>query len=212
MEKEQRISNFLQEKYIPDAIILHGSRASGMNRAHSDWDIYLIFKEKPAVTFHREEIDHEDVEWHGVMLPSSDNEILETFGVHLQSSKVLWEKDSIGTKLLEKAKTFYARGVRVSKSDRAKYKQYLTHKVHGMADDLNTPYMFLRHQYAFFERASNWWFELRGMYRKPFYTAMPYIQEHDPEYYSLLMQICNAAVSNRDKILVAQSVVQKLFA
>jgi hypothetical protein len=84
------------------------------------------------------------------------NAILTTVGVELQFGKVLWEDESrAGTQLLERAAAFYAKGVQVSEAERVMYKQYLCHKVVAMEDDIVTPYMFLRHQYAFFLRASN---------------------------------------------------------
>jgi predicted nucleotidyltransferase len=202
----------LRSKYSPTAVILHGSRAVGMNRPHSDWDILLLFTEKPEIALNREEIAGEDVEWEAVKIPVAENAILGTVGVELQFGKVLWEDESrAGTRLLEQAAAFYAKGVQLTEGDRAKYKQYLCHKVAGMEDDIATPYMFLRHQYAFFLRASNWWFEVNGQYSKPFYMAMPIIRERDPEYHELLLTV-SAAGSNETKIAAARRLVARLFA
>lgn len=212
MNKEAEIAEYLRNKYSPVAVVLHGSRTVGKNRPHSDWDIFLLFIEKPEQVFNREEIAGEDVEWKALRAPVADDEILDTFGVQLQFAKVLWEDESgVGTGLLKQAASFYAKGIQLTDADKAKYKQYLTHKVNGMEDDIDTPYMFLRHQYAFFERASNWWFEMHGEYRKPFYIAMPIIQERDPEYYDLLLKISETG-SNQEKIVAARTLTSKLFA
>jgi hypothetical protein len=183
-----------------------------MNRPHSDWDILLLCAEKPEVTINREDIAGEDVEWKAVKLPVAEDAILSAVGVELQFGRVLWEDESqAGTRLLEHAAAFFAKGVQVSETDRTKYKQFLCHKVAGMEDDIATPYLFLRHQYVFFLRASNWWFELQGEYPKPFYMAMPIIRERDPEYHDLLLTV-SAAGSNETKIAAARRLVSKLFA
>lgn len=211
MSTADAIACHLREKYGPIAVILHGSRAVGMNRPHSDWDILVLFTEKPAMALNREEIAGEDVEWEAVKVPVAENTILDTVGVELQFGKLLWEDESrAGTRLLEQAAAFYAKGVQVTDADRAKYKQYLCHKVASMEDDIATPYMFLRHQYAFFLRASNWWFELNGQYPKPFYMAMPIIRERDPEYHELLLTF-SAEGSNESKIAAARCLVSRLF-
>jgi predicted nucleotidyltransferase len=59
----------LRDKYGATAVILHGSRAIGMDRPHSDWDMFLLFNEMPAMAFNREEIEGEDVEWKAVKVP-----------------------------------------------------------------------------------------------------------------------------------------------
>ena len=212
MSTADAIAFQLRNKYSPTAVILHGSRAVGMDRPHSDWDVLLLFTEKPALALNREEIAGEDVEWGAVKIPVAESAILGTVGVELQFGKVLWEDESrAGTLLLEQAAAFYAKGVHVTEADRAKYKQYLCHKVAGMEDDIDTPYMFLRHQYSFFLRASNWWFEVNGQYPKPFYMAMPIIRERDPEYHGLLLTVSSAA-SNEAKIAAARRLVSRLFA
>jgi hypothetical protein len=193
-------------------VILHGSRAVGMHRPHSDWDLLLLFTEKPEVTINRETIAGEDVEWKAVRIPVAENAILGTVGVELQFGRVLWEDESqAGTQLLEQASAFFAMGIQISEADRAKYKQFLCHKLAGMEDDIATPYLFLRHQYVFFLRASNWWFELKGQYPKPFYMAMPIIRERDPEYHALLLTV-SAAGPNETKIAAAHRLVSRLFA
>jgi len=206
------IVSLLRERYGPVGILLHGSRAVGMERMHSDWDVSLLFTEMPVLTLNREELAGEDVEWTAVRVPVAADAIQEAVGLELQHAKVLWEDEShAGTKLLEQAATFYGKGVRLSEADRAKYKQYLSHKVAGMQDDIETSYMFLRHQYAFFLRASNWWFEVRGMYPKPFYLAMPFIRDHDPEYHGLLLTVSSKG-SNEAKVSAARQLVSRLFA
>lgn len=211
MDKETEIANYLRDTYKPDAIILHGSRAVDMGRPHSDWDFFLLFTGTPVKSFQREEIAGEDVEWKGIRVPISENELLDTFGVQLQFGKVLWEEGDSGSRLLQAASDFYAKGVVVSDDERRRFKQFMLHKIHGMEDDIETSYMFLRHVSVLFDRSVNWWMELHGQYRKPFYIAVPQIQKEDSEYYQLLMTLCGDG-PNAEKIHAAKSIVSHLFA
>jgi len=212
MDKEAAITAALREKYSPVAVILHGSRAVGKQRPRSDWDIVLLVGAKPAPAIGREEIAGEDVEWQAFMAPLPEDAFLGVFGVQLQFSKLLWEDASgAGTALLRQAHSVYAKGVALTDATKLGYKQYLVHKINGMEDDIDTPYLFLRHQHTFLERASNWWFEMRGEFRKPLYIAMPTIEARDPQYHDLLMQI-SAAGPHQAKIDAARHVVSRLFA
>ena len=107
MEKQNQIVEYLRENYKPDAIVLHGSRATGMQRPHSDWDIILLFNAQPERSSKREEIAGEDVEWKTILLPVTGDNILDVCGVQFQFTKLLWEKDGVGTELLAQANTFF---------------------------------------------------------------------------------------------------------
>jgi hypothetical protein len=211
MNQERYITEYLHKIYQPQAIILHGSRAIHKERPHSDWDIFLLFNEKPKLTSNREMIANEDVEWVALTIPISDSEILDTCGVQLQYARVLFEENLSGTALLEQASAFYAKGFTPTLDERRRFKQFLTHKLDGMEDDIQTPFLFLRHQYAFFERATNWWFELRGEYRKPFYIALPLIKESDSEYHRLLLTVCEREVPETEKIAAGRKLVSTYF-
>lgn len=210
MSTADAIVEQLRREYRPVAVVLHGSRAIGMSRPRSDWDILLLFTEKPQLAMNREEIAGEDVEWTAIRVPLADTEILKIVGTELQFGKVLWQESDSGSRLLDQSAKLYAKGVRLSDAEKARYKQFLRHKVASMEDDAATPYMFLRHQYTFFLRASNWWFEINGEYPKPFYIAMPSIYDRDRDYHDLLLTLCEAG-SNESKIAAAHRIVTKLF-
>lgn len=212
MDKDAAIVDHLRLRYNPVAVVLHGSRAVGRQRPHSDWDIFLLVTEPRELAVDREDIAGEDVEWQACVVPVADHAILDTFGVQLQFAKLLWEDASgAGSALLRQAARFYAQGVRLTEAKKRRYQQYLNHKANGMADDMGTPCLFLRHQYALLERASNWWFEMRGQYRKPFYLAMPIIQQQDPAYHELLLAL-SAGGPTRATIAAARSLIARLFA
>lgn len=210
--KAKRISQALRDKYESIAILLHGSRAVGKERKHSDWDIIMLFEEEISRRSYREKIVGEDVEWTAFMFPIQKIDFLETFGVYLQFAKVLWERDQGGTDLLELASEVYSKGPNLSEDDIRREKQFLEHKLLGMQDDMNTPYMFLRHLGVFFNRASNLWFEiLHNKFPKPFYLAIPEIKQQDPEYARHLIVLASNQASNQEKIKFGEHIMTMLF-
>lgn len=212
MNKEQKMIEYLRSTYQPVAILLHGSRVSGKHRPHSDWDIIMLFDKDIPRKGYREEVDDEDVEWKAFQLPVPDEKILETFDVYLQFAKILWEKGSVGTSLLQKALTEYNKGPNLSGEIIKRERQFFEHKILGMKDDENTSYMFLPPLSVLFNRASNMWFEiLHNQFAKPFYIAIPIIQERDPEYYQHLMVLCSNDSSNDRKITSAEWIARRLF-
>jgi predicted nucleotidyltransferase len=212
MSTEERIVAYLKNTYSPVAIVLHGSRATGNERLHSDWDVYMLFDTDIPRKGFREQIEGEDVEWKAFEMPIEPNSILDVFDVHLQGAKVLWEQGSHGTDLLERSRLLYAQGPKLSAEDIKREKLFFNHKIAGMEDDKGTPYLFLRHLSVLFARASNLWFEiLHNEFSKPLYTALPFIKEKDPEYYKHLMTLCSSEQSNDEKIDAAHRISDRLF-
>jgi predicted nucleotidyltransferase len=212
MDKTQKIVDYLVTIYSPVAILLHGSRAVEKNRPHSDWDIIMLFDKEVIQKRYREEVDGEDVEWKSFLIPTEKTDIIDTFDVYLQFAKVLWEKDNAGSELLKKALAEYSRGPKLSDSQIKREQQFFEHKVSGMKDDKDTPYMFLRHLSVLFNRSSNLWFEiLHNEYSKPFYISIPIIKEKDYEYYTHLMTLCSNSSPNDEKIISAEWIANKLF-
>jgi predicted nucleotidyltransferase len=211
-QKKKEIADHLRVKYHPKAILLHGSRSSGNERPHSDWDIFMFFDEMPEQKRDRTMIAGEDVEWKGFQLPVPDDQIIKTFDVYLQSAKVLWEDGNAGSELLERAKIEYEKGPQLNEKDLTEIKQFIEHKIGGMIDDIESPYMFFRHLSMVSSRITNLWFEaLHNEFSKPFYLAMPTIKERDPECYELLVKLYDHQVSNEEKIEAAKQLKQKLF-
>lgn len=207
--KEQKIVEYLKNKYHPVGIILHGSRAVGKERAHSDWDIILLFREAPSRMKYREEVEGEDVEWKGYVLPIKNEEIILRCGAYLQFAQVLWEEDGEGTDLTHRASVEYAKGPRLSNEEKEGELLFLRHKFLGMQDNEEVSYMFLRHLSVFFNRASNLWFEiLHNEFSKPFYLAIPEIKERDPEYCRHL-KILSSNIANSEKIIAAERILEK---
>lgn len=211
IEKVEKIVEVLKAKYHPVAILLHGSRAVGKERPHSDWDILMLFDGNVPRRGYREIIDGEDIEWKAFKIPAATDSIIGIFDMNLQFARMLWEENTAGSVLLEKASVAYSRGPQLSPDDIRREKQFLDHKLFGMIDDINTPYMFLRHLGVFFNRVSNLWFEiLHNEFPKPFYIAIPEIRERDAEY-SQHLEVLYSSTTSREKVDAGRWIVQKLF-
>lgn len=209
MQKEQMITQYLKNTYNPVAILLHGSRAAGMERTHSDWDVIMLFAGDVPRPGYREQVEEEDVEWKAYTLPITDDGIIKTVGTYLQFAKVLWEEEGVGSELLSRAQKEYAKGPQI---DMAREQLFFAHKIAGMEDDKSSPYMFMRHLARFFAAATDAWFlMLHHEYSKPFYIAMPRVEKEDPEYYSHLMTLCDDTATREAKIESARWLRQRLF-
>ncbi len=208
---EQEIIKYFRDKYNPEAILLHGSRAVGKERPHSDWDIIMMFDNEIPRKGFRENIGSEDVEWKAYLFPNMKESVIEVFGTYLQFAKVLWEKNMRANDLLRRAQVEYAEGPNLKVEEIEREKLFMQHKLLGMKDDVNTPDMFLRHLSVFFNRSSNLWFEvLHNQFPKPFYLAIPEIEEQDPDYFNQL-DILSSNADNGLKIKAAEDILKKLF-
>ena len=208
---EQEIVKYLRDKYDPEAILLHGSRAVGKERAHSDWDIIMLFENEITRKGFRENIGSENVEWKAYLFPNIKESVVEVFDTYLQFAKVLWDKNGNADELLRRAQLEYAAGPSLNREEIEREKLYMHHKLLGMKDDVGNPYMFLRHLSVFLNRASNLWFEvLHNEFSKPFYLAIPEIKEKDLEYFSQL-EILSSNNSNISKIKSSEIILSKLF-
>ena len=60
---QEGIVNHLKEIHKPDAIILHGSRARGKEREHSDWDFIFLYNNATDVKNGRELYRNQNIEF-----------------------------------------------------------------------------------------------------------------------------------------------------
>jgi len=209
---QETIIKKIRDLYNPTAILLHGSRAVGMEREHSDWDIILIVEKDGLGKNGRIEIEGQDVELKFHVLPDGDFSVLNIFDIYLQFAKVLWEEGSVGTDLLEKAKAEYAKGPNLTDEELRKWKQFFEHKIAGMKDDVESLHMFFKHVNVLHNNAIRFWYEiLHNQFSKPYYMAIPEIQEKDPGFKKLLDVLISNEVSNTEKIEAGEGVLKSLF-
>lgn len=210
---QEKIVGFLRKKYNPVVVLLHGSRAVGKERPHSDWDIVMLFSGDIPRKGYREEIEGQDVEWKAFVVPEDKSSIYEIFDVYLQFAKVLWENGDVGAKLLERAKEEYAKGPKpYTEDEKRREKQYFHHKIRGLVDDQDTQYLFFRHLCVLRTQSTRLWFELlNNKFSQPLYLAMPLIEKEDPDFYKNLVSFTAFDTSQAEKIKNAEVMFVRIF-
>jgi predicted nucleotidyltransferase len=207
---QEDILTHLKQKYQPDAIILHGSRARGLARKHSDWDfIFLYEKENKNVVSGRELFKSQNIEFVSIVLPVED--ILEVLGTKLQAAIVLHEDNHQGTELLEEARKIYSAGLFWSEQKISGHKLWIQGRIDGMRDNVERPILFYKYYSDFYPRVFSYWYWIKQeSYSQPIYVALTDIKSEDPDYFNLIEQLISAA-SLVDKIEVTEKIRDYLF-
>jgi predicted nucleotidyltransferase len=210
LNMQDDILNHLKNTYQPDAVILHGSRARGKERSHSDWDIILLYSQQPDVKSGRELYKEQNIEYSVHVLPADD--IFEHFGAKLQGAKVLFEKGDIGTTLLKQANDYYSKGVHWSPEKIADHKLWMEGRINGMRDNVDNPIVFEKYFSDFYSRIFNYWYWiLHHQHSEPIYIAEEEIAEKDSVYFSLVSILVDPTTSLAEKVGVTDKVHDRLF-
>lgn len=208
---EQKLVEYFQEKYNPLAIILHGSRARGMARPHSDWDVLMVVKDKPNTALHGDVFEGEMIDPEFLVLPLSDEHILE----HLhkfQNVKILLDTENVGSSLIQRADIFTAQGINLTKVEIENCKHFLLRAIYRLEDTLDDDMLF---HYRFwkdcFSRAFKYWYEIKhNQYQKPLYIARQEIAEKDPEYFEMIKPLWESN-DNKTKLETAKKFFNYIF-
>lgn len=206
---EQELITHLRQAFNPTAIILHGSRAVGKERPHSDWDICLLFASyselpKNGRFFWKEQ----NVEYSCHKLPIADIE--DQFGVKLQFGRVLYEHENEATELLQQAKTQYEKPLGWIDSQKDNHRLWMLGRLDGMRDTVDQPIIFERYASDFYARITNYWYlALYNTNPKPIYIAVEEIAATDPEYFKLIETFANG--THEQKLVAAEKIYERCF-
>lgn len=207
---KEKILKHLIEKYNPDAIILHGSRARNISREKSDWDFIILFNQPTEHKSGREYFLNQNIEFTIATFPVSD--ILEKFSTKLQKAIVLFEKNNSGTILLNEATIIYNQGVDWSEEKIMNHRLWMQGRIDGMQDHINRPEIFYKYFSDFYPRIFDYWYLiLHKSYSQPIYIAIEEIKDLDNEYYELIIKLSNQSTSLEDKVIVAKEIRDILF-
>ena len=207
---EKTIIEYLKNKYNPATIILHGSRASGNEREHSDWDFILFYTTSDNPGDFRELIQGQNVEVQSVLLPVED--VLKVFGTKLQYARVVFETATEGSDILNRASKLYLQGTPWDKGFPAGPMLWMQGRVDGMKDSVDSSEEFLRYFSQFYVRALSYWYViLHKEYSQPIYIALPDIEKRDAKYRKMLHEISDLSLKNTERIIVAEDIVNHLF-
>lgn len=205
-----KILEHLKQKYRPDAVILHGSRARGYERELSDWDIVLLFNKKPDYKSGRELFENQNIEFSIHTLPITD--IFETFSSKLQDAVVLYEVNNEGARLLNDAMAFYSKGVHWSHEKLEAHKLWFQGRLDGMKNYVDTPEIFYKYFGDMYDRIFNYWYWLKqNQHSQPIYVALKDIQQIDPEYYNLVLKLTDQSTSLVEKVELSERIRDHLF-
>ncbi len=201
---------YLQKEFEPDAIILHGSRARGMERAHSDWDFVLLYKEgKQRPTNGRRLYDGQNIEFVVSSVPVAS--VLDVFDTKLYGAKIVYENDGIGTAVLDQASKEYEQGLSWSDDKKAAHKLWIEGRIDGMRDCVNEPLLFYKYFADFYSRVFNYWYWIKkGDYSQPVYIALKDLEKEDPKYLVLVEDLFKQQ-SLEAKIEVCEKIKGYLF-
>lgn len=209
MEQKQRITDYLIKKYQPVAIVLHGSRARGMERLNSDWDLY-VFVDRDGVNGDPELWEGESLDIDVVKLPVSEMDFIETFLGTLQVTEILYEVSGAVRSLLATAQEIYARPYPLSSERLLRRKNYVHRLLLRLEGYQTEPELFAYYLAQFYEELFRYWYELQGEWSQPVYLAWPRIQIDDPAYATLLTLLAGPSDAS-SKIQAAKQLRQRLF-
>jgi predicted nucleotidyltransferase len=210
---KKEITQYLIDKYHPEVIILHGSRASDNYREHSDWDLFLFIEGEGSDTKIERDIYLEQaMDITIVNYPHISTTIIEKLVAVAHSMEVLLDTTNCaGSQLVSDAKIKRSKGVRLSTKEKEIIMIEMYKDINNLQDlQENDGVFFFRLGRDFFRNALNGWFRvIRDEYSLPPYLSIPYIKEHDSEYYSLL-EVLWSHKSNKEKVAAAKQIFEKI--
>lgn len=202
---QEKIINHIIEMYNPDAIILHGSRARNKERENSDWDIVLLFSHHTDVKNGRELFEGHNIEYSVHTLPIED--VFAAFGAKLQNAKVLFEKDGIGSSLLNEADSYYQQGVHWSQEKIDDHRLWIEGRIQGMANSVDNTLLFHKYFSDFYDRVYNYWYWIKQhKHSQPICISIEEIAEKDPTFYRLLISLFEDGLRLKEKASICCSI------
>jgi len=209
---QEEILTHLKEKYNPDVIILHGSRARGKERPHSDWDFIFLYSNSESLVNGRELYKEQNIEFTSHILPVALEDIESEFSTKLQGAKVLYEQNGKGTALLKEAEALYQKGVYWSPERTENHKLWMQGRIDGMKDNIDDPLFFFKYATDFYQRVFNYWYWVsQNAFPQPIYVAEEETRDRDPEYLELVQQFADMDTSPEEKVAIAEKIRDRLF-
>jgi predicted nucleotidyltransferase len=210
MNTEQELSEYLLKKYNPLALILHGSRAIGKAREHSDWD-FAIFVEKDIET-EREIISGQNIEVKAIKYPTEESIVFDYCSIlRKENIKTLFDSKGIVAEIAEKAAHYYLTPLNDSPSEISGHKAWFRSHLDGMIDYQNEQEAFFRKLGELYVRSIQYWFRfIHKTYMPQVYDSLPRIENEDPEYFRLL-KVLAGNYSNSEKIDAGEKIYKIIW-
>lgn len=210
---EEKLTNYIKEKYQPLAIMIHGSRANGHAKEHSDWD-FVILVDRP-VAVEREIVFDQNIEVFDIQYPVNE-ELIKKYVPEFRSSnvKVVFDPNAICTEIIEKATLLTEKGRPVEEYtgiEKSSHCAWMLSHIDGMIDYKEDQLAFFRKCSEFYVRALQYWFRFKKhTWMLQVYESLPQIKREDPEYFALLEVLAGDTPSN-EKIVACKKIQELLF-
>jgi hypothetical protein len=215
MPTEEDIADYLKGELAADAAILVGSRADGVARHDSDWDIYVLVDDRSGPRGPRPEprlLQGARLDVGVVHLPIGPEDVLTTFGPNLQQARILFDTTGgAAHRIIEWATSTYAKGRHLSKGEKGVKAHQVARSIATMISRQDQPGPFFEAASFVFYVSHRYWYEvIHHRYSQSVHRAMVEIQERDPEFHTNLIVLASPE-SVDAKITAAQYLYERLF-
>lgn len=212
MDKTEKIIGYLRAKYHPEAILLTGSRVGRHFQDDSDWDLIVFATQVQAST---RSLDHFDGEYLDIECkpypPPTEYHLLSAALTPIEVKVLFDATGGIIDSVIQRTQKIRDDGPeKVSERKYLSRKNYLLKKLRKLRSATEKPGVFFYYLSQYYPFVISLWFELREQWPQRIYEALPYMQEHDPEFYGLLeMLITGYPLSERAE--TATKIYEYLF-
>jgi predicted nucleotidyltransferase len=206
---EQELTDYIVEKYNPIAVLLHGSRASGNAREHSDWDFAIFVTEK--ITANREIIKSQNIEIRVLVLPIPDKIDNQWLVLRQGNVKVLYDPQNKTLDVIKKVTGFYSEPLDFSEGEFYGHGAWFRSQLDSMIDYQNEQEAFFRKLSELYPRVIMYWFHfIKHTYMPQVYYSLPILQTEDLHYFNYL-KILAGNFSNEEKIVAAENIYKRIW-
>jgi predicted nucleotidyltransferase len=181
---EIRIAKYLEEKYHPEAIVLHGSRARGKGKENSDWDLDVFVTQPQEGGTEIWEGQALDVDV--IALPLSEEELIGKGMYNLRNGKILFDLNGAGEEMVRRGTELFANGRNLTGQEIENRRIRLWRVLRRLQGNADSREIFFYHLGEFYSVIIRYWFELRNRWSEPIYMAQEIISEEDPDFWNLI--------------------------
>jgi len=212
----EKIINYLLEEFTDiEAIILHGSRAAGFARKHSDYDFIVITNTAQKQKYFRHEIQAKHFEYKIYLLDEKFQNFFGVFDTKLQFSEIIYDKKGKGKDVIDQAKKFYSGNIPDKFYDiefKEHRKMNRVHILDTLRDAVDEPTIFLKKLSGLYPQIINewYWFKKRD-FPKNLYISLPQIQKENPWLFSEIEKVYDFKISLNKKVESLGKIIKYIY-
>ena len=211
---EQRIVDYLRDQYEPEGIILVGSRADGVARDGSDWDLYVLQNDSKGPTAPVSSphvFGDQSLDVALTSLPIPEDRIIQVFGPNLQQARILYDTSDTAASIVAAAHRIYQQPRQLTADEIVRRRAQMRRNIETMEARSDEVGPFFESLTFLFYIAHRWWYEVKhARWSQSVHRAMPEIEKEDPEFYADLMTLASDADS-KSKIAASRRIEFSLF-